>query len=106
MKMAPRMILAALLLAPLGALNAEEFHLAPTGNDANPGTEAKPLATLQAGVNKLQPGDTLLIRGGIYRETVTFPRSGTAENPITVTAAPGRRRRHHGLRVGHGLDAP
>ncbi|MEI6796499.1 MAG: chondroitinase-B domain-containing protein [Methanomassiliicoccales archaeon] len=46
--------------------------------------EAQPLATIQAAVNKLQPGDTLLIRGGTYRETVTFPRSGTADKPITL----------------------
>jgi hypothetical protein len=77
-------LLTVLLIAPLGALNAAEFHIAPSGNDANPGTEAKPLATLQAGVNKLQPGDTLIVRGGVYRETVTFPRSGAKEKPITL----------------------
>ncbi len=80
--------LAVFLLAPL---HAADFHVAPTGNDANPGTKAKPLATLQAGVNKLQPDDTLLIRGGVYRETVTFPRSGTAEQPITVKAYKGEK---------------
>ena len=26
---------------------AAEFHVAPTGNDANPGTKAKPFATLE-----------------------------------------------------------
>ena len=29
------------------------------------------------------------MRGGIYRETVTFPRSGAADKPITVTAVAG-----------------
>jgi hypothetical protein len=38
--------LLALLLLRLGALDAAEFHVAPTGNDVNPGTEAKPLATI------------------------------------------------------------
>ncbi|MFH1922826.1 MAG: right-handed parallel beta-helix repeat-containing protein, partial [Planctomycetota bacterium] len=42
------------------------------------------MATIQAGVHKLRPGDTLLVRGGTYRETVVFPRSGTAKKPITV----------------------
>ena len=68
-----RIILAALLLAPLAALGAAEFHVATNGSDADPGTEVRPLATIQAGVNKLQPGDTLIVRGGVYRETVTFP---------------------------------
>ena len=60
------------------------YHVAPHGNDGNAGTLERPLRTIQAGVNKLQPGDTLLIRGGVYRETITFPRSGAPDKPITV----------------------
>ena len=91
MKTAILTLLTTLLLAPLAALHAAEFHVAPNGNDANPGTQAKPFATIQAGVNKLQPGDTVLIHGGVYRETVTFPRSGTEATPITVKAHPGEK---------------
>ena len=65
-------------LLPL-AYPAADFYVGPGGDDTHPGTEAQPLATIQAAANKLQPGDTLLIRGGTYRETVTFPRSGTAD---------------------------
>jgi hypothetical protein len=75
--------LAAVLLAAAAAA-ATEVHVAPGGSDADPGTDAKPLATIQAAVNRLQPGDTLLIHGGTYRETVTFPRSGIADKPITL----------------------
>ena len=67
-----------------GGAQAADFYVGPAGDDTHPGTEAQPLATIQAAVNKLQPGDTLLIRGGTYRETVTFPRSGTADKPITL----------------------
>lgn len=77
-------IFATLLWVPLAALQAAGIYVAMTGNDANPGTKARPLATIQAAVNKLQPGDTCLVRGGTYRETVTFPRSGTADKPITL----------------------
>ncbi|PIX46741.1 MAG: hypothetical protein COZ57_10425 [Armatimonadetes bacterium CG_4_8_14_3_um_filter_66_20] len=69
-----------------------DCHVSPTGNDANTGTgpeDGKALRTLQAGVDKLQPGDTLLVHGGVYRETVTFPRSGEPGKPITVKAADG-----------------
>jgi len=45
---------------------------------------ARPLRTIQATVDRAQPGDTVLIRGGTYRETVVFPRSGTAAAPITL----------------------
>lgn len=80
MKTILRIILAALCLAPLVALHAADFFVATNGDDANPGTVAQPLATLQAAVNKLQPGDTRIVRGGVYRETVTFPRGGTVES--------------------------
>jgi len=63
---------------------ASDVYVAPGGSDANPGTAAAPLATIQAAVDKLQPGDTCLIRAGVYRETVVFPRSGTARQPIEV----------------------
>jgi hypothetical protein len=72
-------------------LSGAELYVAPVGDDANPGTKARPLATIQAGVDKLRPGDTLLILAGVYRETIIFPRSGTAEKPITVKAPNGEK---------------
>ena len=63
------------------------FYVSPEGNDANTGLEPQPqqaLRTIQVGVDRLQPNDTLLIRGGVYRETVTFHRSGQAGKPITL----------------------
>jgi hypothetical protein len=71
--------------------HAAEVFVAPAGNDAADGSAEKPLATLQAGVDRLAPGDTLVIRGGTYRETVVFPRSGTAERPITVRPHSGEK---------------
>lgn len=66
---------------------ALNYYVSTNGNDSNTGLGLKPteaLRTIQAGVNKLQPGDTLLIRGGVYRETVTFPRSGEPGKPIAL----------------------
>lgn len=67
------------------------FFVAPGGKDSYPGTKKKPLATIQTAVNLLLPGDSLLILDGVYRETVTFPRSGTREKPITILATRGAR---------------
>lgn len=78
-----------LLLAVGAPLWAADWFAGPAGNDANPGSPDQPLASIQAGVNKLRPGDTLFVRGGVYRETVVFPISGTAEKPIAVRAVPG-----------------
>jgi probable HAF family extracellular repeat protein/parallel beta-helix repeat protein len=62
------------------------WFVAPGGLDANPGTIAAPLQTIQAAANLAQPGDTVMIRGGTYRETVTPANSGTAAAPITYQA--------------------
>ena len=58
-------------------------------NEGNPGTEAQPWKTIASGVQSLQPGDTLLIKAGTYRETVILTRSGTQAQPIRIWAYPG-----------------
>ncbi|MFC1634847.1 LamG-like jellyroll fold domain-containing protein [Planctomycetota bacterium] len=60
-----------------------------SASDSNPGTEARPWKTIGRGVQSLQPGDTLLIKAGIYRETVNLHRSGTQADPIRIWAYPG-----------------
>jgi hypothetical protein len=77
----------AFLVLAAFAVQADELHVAPGGSDENPGTASAPLATIQAAVNRLEPGDTCLVHAGVYRETVVFPRSGTSPwQPITVQA--------------------
>ena len=75
----------AVLCATQGS--ATTIYVSPRGNDAADGLgpgDGHALRTIQAGVNKLRAGDTLLVRGGIYRETVTFSRSGTKSAPIAL----------------------
>jgi hypothetical protein len=61
------------------------YYVSTAGSDANPGTAlTAPLRTIQAAVNAAMPGDTVLVRGGTYRETVSTPRSGTAAARITI----------------------
>jgi hypothetical protein len=73
-----------LMLLAASAGWSATYYVSPQGDDAKAGTLAQPLRTIQAGVNKLQPGDTLLVRGGVYREAITFHRSGQPGKPITV----------------------
>lgn len=82
-----RMLLALLALA--GPLRAATFYVAPTGSDSAEGSEAHPWKTIQKAANTLAPGDTALVRGGVYSEAVTVNVSGTAAAKITFSAYPG-----------------
>ncbi|HLL88363.1 MAG TPA: discoidin domain-containing protein [Tepidisphaeraceae bacterium] len=60
------------------------YFVSTTGNDANSGVNLSvPFKTIQRAANVARPGDTVLIRGGTYRETVTPANSGTGGAPIT-----------------------
>ena len=76
-------------IAP-AASDATEYHVALTGNDRNPGTQQSPLLTIGAAANLAQPGDTVTVHAGVYRERVAPPRGGTDEaHRIIYQAAPG-----------------
>ncbi len=47
--------------------------------------------SIQNRIAALQPGDTLFIGAGEYLENLRFPRSGTAANPIVLSALPGEK---------------
>jgi len=59
------------------------------GNDANPGTKAKPWKSINHGLRRLKPGDALHLRGGTYYENVVIPVSGTEEAEIVIRSHPG-----------------
>ena len=62
-------------------------------SDDQPGTAEAPWKTVSraASAQELQPGDTVVIHSGVYREHVEVKVSGQPERPITFTAAPGAR---------------
>ncbi len=67
-------------------------YVATNGNDNNAGTLSSPYATLSHAVNNSQPGDVIVMRGGVYLhdDTIRINNiSGTASKPITVFAYPG-----------------
>ncbi len=63
---------------------------APEAADTNPGTEEKPLKTVQSAANVARPGDTVVVMGGKYDERVKVRTSGTEGRPITLRAVPRR----------------
>ena len=46
-----------------------------TGSDANTGQLGDPLKTIQAGVDDVDPGGTVQVAAGTYRENVTVPKN-------------------------------
>jgi len=67
---------------------AATYYVSTTGNDANSGTKTSPWKTLQKATSTVDAGDTIYVRAGIYRETVSISKSGTVDSPITVSSYP------------------
>lgn len=82
---------------------AATFTVAPAGNDANPGTEARPLATVEAArdaARKAGPGPhRIVLMPGDYFLEKTF-ELGPADNGLAIEAAsPGKATLYGGPRV-------
>ena len=60
------------------------WFVAPTGQDDAAGTRSEPLRTVQSAVNRAAKGDTIVVRGGVYHETVTIQKPA-----LTLRAARG-----------------
>lgn len=51
---------------------AATYYVSPQGSDENDGSIEKPLRTIQAAADRMNPGDTCFIREGRYCENVTL----------------------------------
>jgi hypothetical protein len=68
--------------------------VAPGGSSGNDGSVDRPwdLATaLRGGSGRVEPGDTIWVRGGTYRGSFTSTVSGTAGSPVVIRGYPGER---------------
>lgn len=74
-------------------LSAETYYVAPDGDDANAGSESRPLATVQSALQKLGAGDTLYIRGGVYslQSNIRINLKGSPDAWITIAGYPGEK---------------
>jgi alpha-N-arabinofuranosidase len=72
--------------------NGREYHVSVKGSNANDGTASNMLRTIQAAAEKAQPGDTIIVHEGVYRERVNPPRGGESDKKrITYQAAKGEK---------------
>jgi hypothetical protein len=66
------------------------LHVDTDGADTADGSEGRPLRTISRAAELAQPGDTVLVHGGEYREWVRPRRGGLSDvRRITYQAAPG-----------------
>lgn len=66
------------------SVSSNTYYVSPSGNDNNLGTIDNPFKTIQNGVDKLNPGDTLKIRSGKYIEKINIEKSGVSNGFITI----------------------
>lgn len=84
-KLTKRMLVAFSLGVSLN-LSAKTVYVDVEGNDSNDGSQSMPFKTFQRANQVLEPGDTLLIGGGEYHQTMNISPSGTADKPIVIRA--------------------
>jgi alpha-L-arabinofuranosidase len=84
---------------------ATEFHVSPSGDDANSGVPSSMLRTISEAADRAQPGDMITVHEGVYRERIDPPRGGTSENArIVYQAAPGEKVAIKGSEVVTGWE--
>ena len=90
--MSPSSLLLAIVLATVSATQAEArtWVVAVSdsqADDAGPGTEERPLRSIAPAALAAEPGDTVLVHPGVYRQRVTPARGGEKDKPIVYLSA-------------------
>ncbi len=86
----PALACIAVALAANSIASAREIHVAKSGSNANSGSSESPYLMIGKAAEVAQPGDTITVHGGTYREWVRPRRGGRDENSrITYRAAAG-----------------
>jgi len=91
MKRSP-LLLAVLIAVIFGSerLAAREIHVSKTGSDSASGNHTRPYLTVSKAASVAQPGDTITVHAGTYREWVKPICGGTDDSKrITYRTAPG-----------------
>jgi parallel beta-helix repeat protein len=76
--------------APAAAGPRCDRVVAPGGSDAGPGTNERPLRTVERLARSLRPGETGCVLRGTYAEDVTIERGGRPGAPIRIRGVPAR----------------
>jgi hypothetical protein len=85
----PVVIVWVLIIANI--LSSETYYVSPDGNDNYSGSRDNPFASIQEGHDRVQPGDTLYLRGGTYYPSArtNFTKDGGTDSYYVVLSFPG-----------------
>ena len=64
--------------------------VSPNGRDSADGSQDAPLRSIQEAADRATPGTAIMVREGVYRESVEIDRSGTPDAPIRLVSADGK----------------
>lgn len=68
------------------------YYVSPQGSDNQNGrTPQTAWRKIQHALNQVRPGDTILVRSGIYREVLEIERGGTVNAPVTLARYPNEK---------------
>lgn len=83
----------AILVMALPQMEPATYYVAPWASEGGNGSFAQPWADMHAAAERLTPGDTLVLRGGVYfmDRPLELTQSGTEDAWITVKGAEGER---------------
>lgn len=79
------------MILPVNLAQAKKWVISVNGSDSSDGSEKRPFKTISKGAEMAQPGDTIYVKEGIYRERVAPPRGGMPGNPIVYLAEQGHK---------------
>lgn len=87
--MKPQSLFTLCLLAAC-SLSAADIYISVDGRDGASGQRSDPLKTLKRAASKAQPGDNIYFLAGRYERPFEVQGlKGSADQPITISAAPG-----------------
>jgi chitodextrinase len=88
-----RFAVSAVLFLTIFAVNAsaKTIYVSLSGNDANNGAIGTPYRSINKASQVALPGDVVMVRGGVYFNTVGISSKGTANARITFQPYPGEK---------------
>ncbi len=83
------------------SLFANNYYVASNGSDSGNGSQRSPWLTIQHAVDIAEPGDTVFVESGIYKERIVSKKSGTSLTKIVIKSSPRRLATVIGFNLSH-----